>query len=109
MVAAFIVARHGPVSRSAARSRMAARSSKDSARQAGAACLAAAIASRASCSVALAKVPSTARWLCGWTTSTGAPALTRCSPPMVVVSSVGCLVSSPSAVCTAARSGLPGA
>ena len=41
MVAAFTVARHGPASSSAALRKIAARSSKLSARQPGAACLAA--------------------------------------------------------------------
>jgi len=41
MVAALSVSRHGPESRSAALRKIAARSSKSSARQSGAACLAA--------------------------------------------------------------------
>ena len=53
MVAAFTVARHGPASSSAALRKTAARSSKDSARQPGAACLAAKIAAATSTSVAL--------------------------------------------------------
>ena len=61
IVVALIVARHGPLSRSAALSRIAARSSKDIARQSGAAAAAAPIASATSCSVALCMVPSTCR------------------------------------------------
>ena len=61
IVAALIVARHAPLSRSAALRKIAARSSKDIARHPGAAAAAAAIASTTSCSVALCMVPSTCR------------------------------------------------
>src|SRR6516165_2251669 len=61
IVAALTAARHGPLSRSAARSRIAARSSKASARQPCAAARAASIASATSSSVALRMVPSTCR------------------------------------------------
>jgi len=53
IVEAAIVSRQGPARSSAARRMIAARSSKDIARQAGAAARAASIASRASCWVAL--------------------------------------------------------
>ena len=74
MVAAFSVARHGPASRSAALRKMAARSSKSSARQAGAACLAASMAAATSTLVALPSWPSTCARLCGCTTSISSPA-----------------------------------
>ena len=56
MVAALIVSRHGPASSSAALRKIAARSSKDSARQPGAAARAASIAAATSASVALPEV-----------------------------------------------------
>jgi hypothetical protein len=59
IVAAFRVERHGPASRSAALSKIAARSSNDIARQPGAAARAASIAARASTGPALPIVPST--------------------------------------------------
>ena len=74
MVAAFRVARHGPASSSAALRKIAARSSKSSARQPGAACLAAYIADATSTSVALPSWPSTCVLLCGWTTLIFSPA-----------------------------------
>src|SRR5215831_18680403 len=108
IVAALIVARHGPLSSSAALSRIAARSSKDIARQPGAAAAAAPIASATSCSVALRMVPSTCRKLCGATTSIGSPPPKRCWPPMVMVSSARSPVSSLTLASKATRSGLPG-
>src|SRR5215472_1021851 len=108
IVAALTVARNGPLSRSAARSRIAARSSKDIARQPGAAVAAASIASATSCSVALFMVPSTCRKLCGATTSIGCPPPNRWLPPMVMVSSARSPVSSLTLPSSAARSALPG-
>src|SRR5579875_3014792 len=108
MVAALRVARHGPASRSAALRKTAARSSKLSACQAGAACLAAWIAAATSTSVALRSVPSTWRRLCGCTTSTGSPSPGRWAPPMVMVSSARWPASSLILPSSAARSWLPG-
>ena len=87
MVAAFSVARHGPVSRSAALRKIAARSSKDIACHAGAAALAASTACRTSAAVASPSVPSCALRLCGCTTSMCSPPPSRCSPPIAMVSS----------------------
>ena len=75
MVAAFRVARHGPASRSAALRKIAARSSKDSARQPGRGGLGRVdggpgVVVRSRC----AACPSTWWRLCGWTTSIGSPA-----------------------------------
>ncbi len=109
IVAALSVCRHGPASRSAARRRIAARSSNDIARHAGAASRAARRASCVSCWVAPASVPRTERWLCGWTTSNRSPPPMRWSPPMVIVSSSGSFCSSASLACSSARSGVPGA
>src|SRR5690348_17071099 len=108
IVAALIVAGHGPLSRSAALSRIAARSSKDIARHPGAAAAAASIASATSGSVAPRMVPSTCRKLCGATTSIGSPPPKRCWPPIVMVSSARSPVSSLTLPSRAARSGLPG-
>ncbi len=109
MVEAASVSRQGPDSSSAARRMIAARSSKDMARQAGAAARAASMASWASCSVAPAKVPMTALWLCGCTTSTRSPPPIRFSPPMVISRSIGFWLSSLSFFSRRARSGEPGA
>ena len=109
MVAAASVSRQGPESRSAALRMIAARSSKDSARQAGAAASAASTASWASLTVALAYVPSRAAWLCGCTTSKRSPPPIRRSPPMVIGSSIGLPASSLSLASRRERSGLPGA
>jgi hypothetical protein len=59
IVAALSVSRHGPASRSAARRKIAARSSKSIAAQAGAARVAAAIAASASAVVLWCARPST--------------------------------------------------
>ncbi len=109
MVEAAIVSRHGPASSSAARRMIAARSSKDIARQAGAAARAASMASVASCWVAWRPVPMTDLWLCGCTTSKGSPPPIRFSPPMVIGSSIGFSASSLSLASSRARSGEPGA
>ncbi|CAM5678412.1 hypothetical protein SVIOM74S_06629 [Streptomyces violarus] len=109
MVEAASVSRQGPDSNSAARRMIAARSSKDIARQAGAAARAASMASWASCCVALRYVPSTARWSCGWTTSKASPPPIRFSPPMVQGRSTGLSASSFSLASSRARSGEPGA
>ncbi len=109
IVAAFIAARHGPASRSAAFRKMAARSSNDSARQAGAASRAAATAAATSSSVASPIRPSTRLKLCGCTTSICSPPPIRRSPPTYMVSGVASPASSLIFRSTAARSGLPGA
>ncbi|CAM5636242.1 hypothetical protein SVIOM342S_07743 [Streptomyces violaceorubidus] len=88
---------------------IAARSSKDIARQAGAAARAASIASWASCWVALAYVPRPGLWLCGCTTSKRSPPPIRFSPPMVQGRSIGLSASSLSLASRRARSGEPGA
>ena len=108
IVAAFSVARHGPASRSAARRKTAARSSKDSARHALAAPPAAAIAAATSASVALPRSPRTCRKLCGWTTGTRSPDPMTARPPMVMVSSARWPASSLILAASAARSALPG-
>lgn len=88
---------------------MAARSSKDIARQAGAAARAASTASFASCSVAPAYVPMTDLWLWGCTTSKRSPPPIRFSPPMVIGRSIGFWLSSLSLASRRARSGESGA
>src|SRR5215218_5903015 len=109
MVAPLSVERHGPASRSAALSRIAARSSKENARHAGAAAVAASTAARASSCVAPRIVPSTWCRLCGWTTSISSPPPKRFSPPMVMVSSRGSLAIRFRVCSRSARSVLPGA
>ncbi|MDQ0686453.1 hypothetical protein QFZ56_005416 [Streptomyces achromogenes] len=109
MVEAASVSRQGPASSSAARRMIAARSSKDIARQAGAAARAASTASWASCRVALAYVPRRDLWWCGWTTSKRSPPPIRRSPPMVQGRSIGLSASSLSLASSRARSGEPGA
>src|ERR1035438_9781052 len=88
---------------------MAARSSKDSARQPGAAAAAASIAAATSSSVALPRWPSTWRWLCGSTTSIRSPPPIRGRPPTVMVSSACSPAISLTLASSTARSWLPGA
>ncbi len=109
IVAPFSVCRYGPASRSAARRKIAARSSNGMARHAGAAPSAASIAERTSSAFASAVRPSTEEWLCGWTTSIEAPPPIRCSPPIVIVRSSWAPASSLTRFSSAARSALPGA
>jgi hypothetical protein len=101
--------RQGPDSSSAAVRKIAARSSNDIARQAGAAARAASIAAWASACVAPRIVPSTWRRACGWTTSMGSPPPNSSRPPIVIGRSVRCPVCTARTASTAARSGLPGA
>ena len=108
IVAAFSVARHGPASRSAARRKTAARSSKGSARHAFAALPAAAIAAATSSSVAFPRSPRTCRKSCGLTTGTRSPDPMTARPPMLMVSSARWPASSLSLSASAARSALPG-
>ena len=89
MVAAAIFSRHGPASRSAARRNTAARSSNGIAAQASLAVIAASTAAVASACSALVSVPSTALWLCGWTTSMRCPPPMACLPPMTCGRSIG--------------------
>lgn len=109
MVEAASFSRHGPDSSSAARRMIAARSSKDIERQAGAAARAASMASCASAWVALAKVPSTDLWSCGWTTSKRSPPPIRLTPLIVIGRSIGFSDSCLSCASSRARSGVPGA
>ena len=108
MVAALSVSRQGPASSSAARRKIAARSSNGSARHIGAASLAALIAARASSWVACAVTPSTCACRCGCTTSIGSPPAIRCSPPMVIGRSMRSAASSASRRWSRSRSALPG-
>ena len=67
----------------------AARSSNGRSRQAGAAAVAASMASDTSEWVALAYEPRTAACRCGWTTFSIEPDAVRCTPPMTCLMSVG--------------------
>ena len=89
-------------------SRMAARSSKDSSRQAGAAALAASTAACASPTVALRIVPSTLRLAWGWRTSIFLPVPMTRLPAMECGRSIGLLPNSARATSAAARSGSGG-
>ncbi len=109
MVAALSRSRQVVESRSAARRNTAARSSKGSSRQAGAAVSAAPTAASTSASVACAVWPSTSECRCGATTSRRGPPAMRCTPPTVMVSSAGLAARSSRARLSAARSGEPGA
>ena len=109
IVAALIRARHGPARRSAALRRIAARSSKDRSRQAGAAAFAASTAAAASAFVAPRATPTTLRWACGWRTSILGPLPVTRAPPIVCGRSCLVAASSTSATSSAARSALPGA
>ena len=89
MVAAAIVSRQGPASRSAARRNTAARSSNGVAAQSAFAAIAASTAAAASAVVALVRVPSFALWRCGWTTSMRSPSPIRCRPAITCGRSMG--------------------
>ena len=79
MVAAAIFSRHGPASRSAARRKIAARSSNGVAAQCARAAIAASTAAVASAWSALVSVPSVAACRCGCTTSIRSPLPMRCA------------------------------
>jgi hypothetical protein len=110
MVAALIVERQGPASRSAALRMIEARSSYDIARQAGAASAAALTAAWASRFVEFLSTPSTDLCSCGWTTWISAPPPITLRPPMVAVRSTGPAAARwASSASMLARSALPGA
>ena len=88
---------------------IAARSSKDNARQAGAASVAARTAACASRRVAFLITPSTLAWSCGCTTGISAPPPIFLVPPIAAVRSSGLAARWASSASTETRSALPGA
>jgi hypothetical protein len=108
IVAAFIRARHGPASSSAARRSTAARDSQRMADHCLRASSAAVIARSATSSVAAWNRATTWRWRCGITTSRTLPVCTRCPPTTHGISTTSCSIAA-SAALSRFLSGLPGA
>jgi len=109
MVAALMVSRHGPASRSAAFRKIAALSSKLSAFHAGAADSAVSTASATSAAVASCIVPSTVCRRCGGSTSIASPPPIGRRVPSAIVRSACSPAISFSRISSRERSRLPGA